>query len=192
MEALRTTPGEMRADTDRKQHPAKAGLLAGRCVETAHFRQHKAHAWAGLLLSLVAGAGLNGWAQTVGGPKIPLSDLADMSLEDLTKMEVTSVSKHKEKLADAPAAIFVITQDDIHRSGVTTIAEALRLALAAIERKQKMVHPADFDVRVVQTYGNAGAENRRHGGPFRGNKDLPGMKINFRPLARYCLRCRGA
>ena len=128
MEALRTTPGEMRADTDRKQHPAKAGLLAGRCVETAHFRQHKAHAWAGLLLSLVAGAGLNGWAQTVGGPKIPLSDLADMSLEDLTKMEVTSVSKHKEKLADAPAAIFVITQDDIHRSGVTTIAEALRLA----------------------------------------------------------------
>src|SRR5260370_20479935 len=128
MEALRTTPGEMRADTDRKPHPAKAGLLAGRCVETAHFRQHKAHAWAGLLLSLVAGAGLNGWAQTVGGPKIPLSDLADMSLEDLTKMEVTSVSKHKEKLADAPAAIFVITQDDIHRSGVTTIAEALRLA----------------------------------------------------------------
>ncbi len=87
-----------------------------------------ARTWAGIIVSLLAGASLNGWAQTVGGPKSPLSDLAEMSLEDLTKLEVTSVSKHKEKLVDAPAAIFVITQEDIRRSGVTTIAEALRLA----------------------------------------------------------------
>lgn len=51
-----------------------------------------------------------------------------MSLEDLTQIEVTSVTKHSETLLDAPAAIFVITQDDIRRSGATTIADALRLA----------------------------------------------------------------
>ncbi|HTL99228.1 MAG TPA: TonB-dependent receptor plug domain-containing protein, partial [Holophagaceae bacterium] len=51
-----------------------------------------------------------------------------MSLEDLANIEVTSVSKTPEKLSDAPAAAFVITREDIRRSGATTIAEALRLA----------------------------------------------------------------
>jgi len=52
-----------------------------------------------------------------------------MSLEGSDKDRgVTSVSKHTEKLSEAPAAIFVITQEDIRRSGATTIAEALRLA----------------------------------------------------------------
>ncbi len=69
-----------------------------------------------------------GFSQGFDSPKSPLSALAEMSLEDLTKIEVTSVSKHKEQLADAPAAIFVITQEDLRRSGVTTIAEALRMA----------------------------------------------------------------
>ena len=32
---------------------------------------------------------------------------------------------------------------------------------------------------VVQTHGNAGAENRRHGGAFGGNEDLPGMKMRI-------------
>ena len=76
----------------------------------------------------LAGAAVSGWGQTIDSPKSRLSDLADMSLEDLTKIEVTSVSKHKEKLSEAPAAIFVITQEDIRRSGATTIADALRLA----------------------------------------------------------------
>ena len=73
------------------------------------------------------------------------------------------------------------------------IAEAPhRLAFAAIEGKQKMVYPTDLEVSVVQTHGNAGAENRRHGGAFGGNKDLPGMKIKFCPLSRYYLRCRSS
>jgi iron complex outermembrane receptor protein len=41
---------------------------------------------------------------------------------------VTSVSKEPEKLLDAPSAIQVITDDDIQRSGATSIPEALRLA----------------------------------------------------------------
>jgi iron complex outermembrane receptor protein len=54
--------------------------------------------------------------------------LAAMSLAELGSIQVTSVSKAPEPLRDAPAAIYVITQDDISRSGATTVTEALRLA----------------------------------------------------------------
>jgi iron complex outermembrane receptor protein len=90
-----------------------------------------------VLLLLILAAAPAGWTQEAGtnaetatasSPKSRLSDLATMSLEDLTRLEVTSVSKHKEKLTDAPAAVYVITGEDIRRSGVTSIAEALRMA----------------------------------------------------------------
>jgi iron complex outermembrane receptor protein len=55
------------------------------------------------------------------------AELAEMSLEALMKVEVTSVSKKPHRLADSAAAIAVLTQDDIRRSGATTIPEALRL-----------------------------------------------------------------
>ncbi len=55
-------------------------------------------------------------------------DLADLSLEELTSIEVTSVSKKPERLGDAPASVFVITAEDIRRSGATSLPEALRLA----------------------------------------------------------------
>src|SRR2546430_17253772 len=55
-------------------------------------------------------------------------ELAELSLEQLANLEITSVSKKPERLADAPASIFVITAEDIRRSGVTSIPEALRLA----------------------------------------------------------------
>ncbi len=54
-------------------------------------------------------------------------DLLSMSIEDLMNVEVTSVSKKAEKLFDAPAAIYVVTHEDMHRSGVTSIPEALRM-----------------------------------------------------------------
>ena len=56
-----------------------------------------------------------------------IPDVTAISLEDLMNMQVTSVSKRAQKLADAAAAIFVITQDDIRRSGASSIPEALRL-----------------------------------------------------------------
>ena len=56
-----------------------------------------------------------------------IDDLTQLSLEDLMNVEVTSVSRKKQKLSGAAAAIFVITQDDIRRSGVTSIPEALRM-----------------------------------------------------------------
>src|SRR5215471_17433847 len=54
-------------------------------------------------------------------------DLSDATLEDLMNMQVTSVSKKEQKLSQAPAAIYVITQEDIRRSGMTTMADLMRL-----------------------------------------------------------------
>jgi len=53
--------------------------------------------------------------------------LTELSLEELMNIEVTSVSKKQEPQREAAAAIFVITQEDIRRSGVTSIPEALRM-----------------------------------------------------------------
>lgn len=57
-----------------------------------------------------------------------LADIADLSLEQLSNIRVSSISKRQESLADAPASIYVITREDIRRSGVTSLPEALRLA----------------------------------------------------------------
>lgn len=56
------------------------------------------------------------------------NQLADLSIEELSNLEITSVSKHVERLSDAPTSIFVITGDDLRRSGATSLADGLRLA----------------------------------------------------------------
>ena len=59
---------------------------------------------------------------TLGAP----GELADLTLEDLMNLEVTSVSKAPEKRARAAAAIAVVTGDDVRRSGATSLPAALR------------------------------------------------------------------
>jgi iron complex outermembrane receptor protein len=54
-------------------------------------------------------------------------DLASLSVDDLMNVEVTSVSRKSQKVADTAAAVFVIGQDDILRSGATSIPEILRM-----------------------------------------------------------------
>jgi iron complex outermembrane receptor protein len=54
--------------------------------------------------------------------------LKGLSLEQLGNIEVTSVSKSPVSVARTAAAVYVITQQDIRRSGVTSLPEALRLA----------------------------------------------------------------
>lgn len=54
-------------------------------------------------------------------------DLTTLSLEDLMALPITSVSKRPQKLSEAAAAVFVITQEDIRRSGATSIPELLRM-----------------------------------------------------------------
>jgi iron complex outermembrane receptor protein len=59
--------------------------------------------------------------QTNGAP------LKHMSLAELGNVEVTTASKEPAKISQTPAAIFVLTQEDIRRSGATSIPEVLRL-----------------------------------------------------------------
>jgi iron complex outermembrane receptor protein len=56
------------------------------------------------------------------------AEFADLSIEELANIDVTSVSKRPERLQDAPASVFVITADDIRRAGSRSLPEALRLA----------------------------------------------------------------
>jgi iron complex outermembrane receptor protein len=55
-------------------------------------------------------------------------EFADLSIEELANIDVTSVSRRPERLRDAPAAVYVITAEDIRRSGVRNLIEALNLA----------------------------------------------------------------
>jgi iron complex outermembrane receptor protein len=58
----------------------------------------------------------------------PAPSLTELSLEELANLEITSSSRRPQPLSTAPASLFVITADDIRRSGVTSLPEALRLA----------------------------------------------------------------
>jgi iron complex outermembrane receptor protein len=55
-------------------------------------------------------------------------DLGQASIEELMNIEITSASRKEQRAGDVAAAVFVITQDDIRRSGMTTIPDLLRLA----------------------------------------------------------------
>jgi iron complex outermembrane recepter protein len=77
----------------------------------------------GAVLAVLCLYALPGWPQQ---PQ-PTPDLAEKTLEDLMNVEVTSVSKTAEPLSRTAAAIFVITQEDIRRSGATNIPDLLRM-----------------------------------------------------------------
>ncbi len=55
------------------------------------------------------------------------ADLTTMNLEDLMNVHVTSVSKQDQKMSQVAAAVFVIEQEDIRRSGATNIPDLLRM-----------------------------------------------------------------
>ncbi len=82
-----------------------------------------------------------------------MDNYLDLPLEDLLSMEVTSVSKKKQRLTEAAAAVFVITQEDIRRSGVTSIPEALRLApgiqVAKIDANKWAISSRGFNTQFV-------------------------------------------
>jgi iron complex outermembrane receptor protein len=56
------------------------------------------------------------------------AELKRLSLDDLVNQDVTIVSRRAEKLSASPSAVQVITGEEIHRSGATSLPEALRLA----------------------------------------------------------------
>jgi iron complex outermembrane recepter protein len=72
----------------------------------------------GLFLCLVAASG----QQTK-----PVEGVADLSIEEILNVPVTSVGRKAQRVATAPAAVYVITQEDIRRSGAQTIPDLLRI-----------------------------------------------------------------
>jgi len=68
------------------------------------------------------------WAESKSLAQERRPDVTQFTIEDLVKMEISSVSRRPEELFNAPAAIYVITSEDIRRSGARFIAEALRMA----------------------------------------------------------------
>jgi iron complex outermembrane receptor protein len=74
---------------------------------------------------------LLGWVTALGllvPAAFSQSDLSNASLEQLMDVRVTSVNKREQKLARTAAAVFVISQEDIRRSGATNIPDVLRMA----------------------------------------------------------------
>jgi iron complex outermembrane receptor protein len=67
-------------------------------------------------------------AQGTASDQDPGETLKQLSLAQLGDIQVTTVSKDPRQVLKTPAAIFVITQEDIRRSGATSIPEALRMA----------------------------------------------------------------
>lgn len=84
---------------------------------------------AGTLLAVFASTPGEGLAQTQEhlSPQAQQNDLTALNIEDLMQVEVTSVSRKEQKLSRAAAAVFVITQEDIARSGSTNIPDLLRM-----------------------------------------------------------------
>jgi iron complex outermembrane receptor protein len=88
---------------------------------TIAMKAHRTLLAFGLIVAVSAG-------QVAHAQEAPLPDLSALSIEELGDIQVTSVSKRPQAIAQAPSAIYVITHDDIARSGALSIPEILRLA----------------------------------------------------------------
>jgi iron complex outermembrane receptor protein len=97
-------------------------------------RDDRRRSWywcASLLAAILLFSGVQGRGQSFAAHLQPSNTpkrLQDLSLEELGKIEVVTYSKTPSELWDTPAAIYVITSDDILRSSATSIADVLRLA----------------------------------------------------------------
>ena len=98
----------------------------------------------GLAVGLATGLGPCGSARADDAPA-----LADLSLEELAHIEITSVSRRAESLSTSPASVFVITREAIRRSGAGTLPQALRLApnlqVAQIDARQYAINARGFN-----------------------------------------------
>lgn len=73
-------------------------------------------------------------------------DLKRLTIEELAEVDITTASRRVERLSNTPAAVAIVSDEDIRRSGVTTVAEAMRLA---------------GGLDVVRIHGNAWAVSAR-------------------------------
>jgi iron complex outermembrane recepter protein len=87
--------------------------------------------WLRLLAAVVclAAGGVSASAQTAPSQPRP-ADLKALSIEELMEVDVSVAGRRTERVADAAAAVSIISREDIRRSGVNSLPEALRLANA--------------------------------------------------------------
>ena len=103
-----------------------------------------------------------------------------MSVEELLNTKVTSVAKKAQSLNDAPAAVFVISNEDIKRSGATNIPDALRLApgidVARIDANKWAVSSRGFNSRfankLLVLIDGRSAYTRTFAGVYWENQDV--------------------
>jgi iron complex outermembrane receptor protein len=99
-----------------------------------------------LVAWLAAGGTRPGHAEEV---QLASNTLKSLSLEELMNVEVTTVSREPQPLFSAPSAIQVISNDEIRRSGATSLPEALRLApnlaVAQIDSRQWAISSRGFN-----------------------------------------------
>jgi iron complex outermembrane receptor protein len=81
-----------------------------------------------LLLAVRPGPAFAQIAQTPVQASYQTQDLKRLSIEELMQIDVTTASRRDEMLSETSTAMVVIRQEDLRRAGVTTLAEALRLA----------------------------------------------------------------
>ena len=84
----------------------------------------------GLLLLALCAAPAQAQTGTATEARTVTQDLKRLTIEELSQIDVTSVSRRSEKLSEAAAAVSVIGAEELRRSGVTSLAEAMRLGTA--------------------------------------------------------------
>jgi outer membrane receptor protein involved in Fe transport len=121
------------------------------------------------LMALVGALGATALSQTNQSSQTnqaPENQLKQLSLEQLGDIEVTTQAKAPVELWKTPAAVYVITQEDIRRSGATTIPEALRLApgveVARISADKWSIGIRGFGSRLNRDAGADGWAKRVH------------------------------
>ena len=105
-----------------------------------------------LLLSLFGVCAAWGQAQQ-SDPSSHPQDLTQVSIESLMNMEVTSAAKKEERISRTAAAVFVITEEDIRRSGMTSVPDLLRMVpgmdVAQINASNWAISARGFNARLA-------------------------------------------
>ena len=110
-----------------------------------------------LLGILLASSGLAGPVRAQPFQQLAsAADLQNLSIEQLADVEITSVSKSAQPLISAAAAAYVISHDDIARSGAVSLPQMLRLA-PNLEVMQ--TSPSAWNITARGFNGNSAAQN---------------------------------
>jgi iron complex outermembrane recepter protein len=119
------------------------------------FKRRRPLARSGALALLYLLAGPSAWGNPPQASPSQQPDLTQLSIENLMKLEVSSASKKEQSVSHTAAAVYVITQEDIRRSGMTTVPDLLRMVpgldVAQINSSNWAVSARGFNERFADT-----------------------------------------